>query len=56
MSVVGWKYLAGATSISGGIHGFSARMELKSMPHWSRKIGNPCSEKVRPRRSRQYFA
>jgi hypothetical protein len=42
-----------ATSISGGIHGLSACMELKSMSHWSRKIGNPRAEKVRPHRSRQ---
>jgi hypothetical protein len=42
-----------ATSISGGIHGLSARMELKSTPHWSRKIGNPRAEKVSAHRSRQ---
>jgi hypothetical protein len=42
-----------ATSISGGIHGLSACMELKSMSHWSRKIGNPRAEKVLQHRSRQ---
>jgi hypothetical protein len=42
-----------ATSRSGGIHGLSARMELKSMSHWSRNLGNPCAEKVRPHRPRQ---
>ena len=46
----------GATSRSGGIHGLSARMELKSMPHWSRNLGNPCAEKVRPHRARQSSA
>jgi len=42
-----------ATSISGGIHGLSACMELKSMSHWSRKIGNPRAEKVLQHRPRQ---
>ena len=28
-------------------------MELESTPHWSRKIGNPCAEKVSAHRSRQ---
>jgi hypothetical protein len=28
-------------------------MELKSMSHWSRNLGNPCAEKVRPHRPRQ---
>jgi hypothetical protein len=46
----------GATSRSGGIHGLSACMELKSMPHWSRNLGNPCAEKVRPHRPRQSSA
>jgi hypothetical protein len=45
----------GATSRSGGIHGLSARMELKSMSHWSRNFGNPCAEKVSAHRSRQSF-
>ena len=44
-----------ATSRSGGFHGLSASMELKSMSHWSRNLGNPCAEKVRPHRPRQYF-
>ncbi len=43
----------GATSRSGGLHGLSARMELKSMSHWSRNLGNPCAEKVSAHRSRQ---
>jgi len=51
----GLEIPVGATSRSGGIHGLSARMELKSMSHWSLNLGNPCAEKVRPHRSRQFF-
>lgn len=33
------------TPWSGGLQGLSARVELKSTPHWSRNHGNPCAEK-----------
>jgi hypothetical protein len=50
-----WSIPVGATSISGGIHGLFARMQLKCMSHWSRKIGNPRVEKVLQHRLRLFF-
>ena len=41
------------TPWSGGIQGLSARVELKSTPHWSRNHRNPCAEKGSTTRSQQ---
>jgi hypothetical protein len=55
MSAMDWSIPVGATSISGGIHGLFARMQLKCMPHWGHKIGNPRVEKVLQHRLRHFF-
>jgi hypothetical protein len=41
---------------SGGLQGLSARVELKSTPHWSRNHGNPCAEKWMHTRPQQIFS
>jgi hypothetical protein len=43
------------TPWSGGLQGLSARVELKSAPHWSRNHGNPCAEKWMHTRPQQIF-
>jgi hypothetical protein len=44
------------TPWSGGLQGLSARVELKSTPHWSRNHGNPCAEKWMHTRPQQIIS